>query len=307
MARCQLVHDIRQCPVQVGSPQTQVQRDQVHRVISHLQNQIKMYRKHPSHFDHPNNQKRVAHNSPKRDILMHSADTQHKPNNNHHNNSSNNKDKSPSSTHFVFSDEQIKMSSSSMTSSLPSASTAQQDAVKQDGFSANSLTIVTNTTTSESVGNAAVENLSPSSTNVRFQSITINTNTLNVLPGPSLALVDKKNNDEDPNKKCDEEVVARGAESTEATKHVSTESDPQPPANKSGSGISWKGSLKSLRRPFGNSNGSTSPTSQANGASKASSLTAVAVNDPPTSNGKNSPKNSTKGKSSATKSQFASI
>jgi hypothetical protein len=36
MARCQLVHDLRQCPVQVGSPQTQPQRDQVTRVIKKL-------------------------------------------------------------------------------------------------------------------------------------------------------------------------------------------------------------------------------------------------------------------------------
>lgn len=37
MDRCQFVHDLRQCPVDVGSPQTQPQRDQVIRVISHLQ------------------------------------------------------------------------------------------------------------------------------------------------------------------------------------------------------------------------------------------------------------------------------
>jgi len=29
MRRCQLVHDLRLCPVAVGSPQTQTQRDQV--------------------------------------------------------------------------------------------------------------------------------------------------------------------------------------------------------------------------------------------------------------------------------------
>jgi len=39
MRRCQLVHDIRQCPVVVDSPQTQTQRDQVHRVIAYMQKQ----------------------------------------------------------------------------------------------------------------------------------------------------------------------------------------------------------------------------------------------------------------------------
>jgi len=34
MKRCQFVHDIRKCPVVVGSPQTQTQRDQVVRVIN---------------------------------------------------------------------------------------------------------------------------------------------------------------------------------------------------------------------------------------------------------------------------------
>lgn len=36
MARCQLVHDLRQCPVEVGSPQTQAQRDQVTRIINRV-------------------------------------------------------------------------------------------------------------------------------------------------------------------------------------------------------------------------------------------------------------------------------
>lgn len=36
MARCQLVHDLRQCPVVVGSPQTEPQRQQVIRVIHYL-------------------------------------------------------------------------------------------------------------------------------------------------------------------------------------------------------------------------------------------------------------------------------
>ena len=36
MARCQEVHDLRQCPVAVGSPQTQTQRDQVTRIINRL-------------------------------------------------------------------------------------------------------------------------------------------------------------------------------------------------------------------------------------------------------------------------------
>lgn len=37
MERCQFVHDLRQCPVVVGSPQTQTQRDQVTRVIAYLE------------------------------------------------------------------------------------------------------------------------------------------------------------------------------------------------------------------------------------------------------------------------------
>lgn len=36
MARCQFVHDLRECPVVVGSPQTQQQRDQVTRIINRL-------------------------------------------------------------------------------------------------------------------------------------------------------------------------------------------------------------------------------------------------------------------------------
>ena len=36
MQYCQAVHDLRQCPVVVGSPQTQTQRDQVSRVIQRL-------------------------------------------------------------------------------------------------------------------------------------------------------------------------------------------------------------------------------------------------------------------------------
>lgn len=36
MHRCQVVHDLRKCPVDVGSPQTQAQRDQVTRVINRL-------------------------------------------------------------------------------------------------------------------------------------------------------------------------------------------------------------------------------------------------------------------------------
>lgn len=46
MSRCQFVHDLRQCPVMVGSPQTQPQRDQVTRVINRLmsQNQSALFR-----------------------------------------------------------------------------------------------------------------------------------------------------------------------------------------------------------------------------------------------------------------------
>lgn len=39
MEYCQAVHDLRQCPVVVGSPQTQTQRDQVTRVIQKLMTQ----------------------------------------------------------------------------------------------------------------------------------------------------------------------------------------------------------------------------------------------------------------------------
>ncbi len=39
MEYCQAVHDLRQCPVVVGSPQTQTQRDQVSRVIQKLMTQ----------------------------------------------------------------------------------------------------------------------------------------------------------------------------------------------------------------------------------------------------------------------------
>lgn len=42
MARCQRVHDLRQCPVVVGSPQTQTQRDQVTRIIRALMHQSTM-------------------------------------------------------------------------------------------------------------------------------------------------------------------------------------------------------------------------------------------------------------------------
>lgn len=45
MARCQRVHDLRQCPVAVGSPQTQQQRDQVTRIVQRLTNQAPFYRR----------------------------------------------------------------------------------------------------------------------------------------------------------------------------------------------------------------------------------------------------------------------
>jgi protein-tyrosine phosphatase len=40
MNRCQIVHDMRQYPVEVGSPQTQSQRDQVTRVINQLKEEM---------------------------------------------------------------------------------------------------------------------------------------------------------------------------------------------------------------------------------------------------------------------------
>jgi hypothetical protein len=45
MSRCQLVHDLRKCPVVVGSPQTQTQRDQVTRVIRRLMTQTRFHRR----------------------------------------------------------------------------------------------------------------------------------------------------------------------------------------------------------------------------------------------------------------------
>jgi hypothetical protein len=45
MKRCQVVHDLRKCPVDVGSPQTQTQRDQVSRIVVQLINSYKMDRK----------------------------------------------------------------------------------------------------------------------------------------------------------------------------------------------------------------------------------------------------------------------
>ena len=45
MARCQMVHDLRQCPVVVGSPQTQTQRDQVTRVIKRLMAHPNFYKR----------------------------------------------------------------------------------------------------------------------------------------------------------------------------------------------------------------------------------------------------------------------
>ena len=45
MAMCQQVHDLRQCPVVVGSPQTQPQRDQVTRVINRLLTSTRFHRR----------------------------------------------------------------------------------------------------------------------------------------------------------------------------------------------------------------------------------------------------------------------
>jgi hypothetical protein len=45
MSRCQVVHDLRKCPVVVGSPQTQIQRDQVTRVIRRLMTQTHFHRR----------------------------------------------------------------------------------------------------------------------------------------------------------------------------------------------------------------------------------------------------------------------
>eukprot|EP01038_Epipyxis_sp_PR26KG_P009490 gene9490-12785_t len=46
MRRCQVVHDLRHCPVEVGSPQTQTQRDQVIRIVNGL---IQRYRSEKAH------------------------------------------------------------------------------------------------------------------------------------------------------------------------------------------------------------------------------------------------------------------
>lgn len=45
MRRCQFVHDLRQCPVAVSSPQTQPQRDQVTRIINRLMTQNRFLRR----------------------------------------------------------------------------------------------------------------------------------------------------------------------------------------------------------------------------------------------------------------------
>ena len=45
MAMCQQVHNLRQCPVVVGSPQTQPQRDQVTRVINRLLTSTRFHRR----------------------------------------------------------------------------------------------------------------------------------------------------------------------------------------------------------------------------------------------------------------------
>lgn len=45
MTRCQMVHDLRKCPVVVGSPQTQTQRDQVTRVIRRLMTNTSFHRR----------------------------------------------------------------------------------------------------------------------------------------------------------------------------------------------------------------------------------------------------------------------
>jgi hypothetical protein len=49
MERCQAVHDLRRCHVEVGSPQTQTQRDQVIRIVDSL---IRSYRETPTMSTH---------------------------------------------------------------------------------------------------------------------------------------------------------------------------------------------------------------------------------------------------------------
>ena len=46
MIRCQSVHDLRHCPVDVGSPQTQTQRDQVTRIINSLIHSVRLEEAH---------------------------------------------------------------------------------------------------------------------------------------------------------------------------------------------------------------------------------------------------------------------
>jgi len=55
MARCQQVHDLRQCPVAVGSPQTQTQRDQVTRIISRMVKSRGFYKRSISENTRPVN------------------------------------------------------------------------------------------------------------------------------------------------------------------------------------------------------------------------------------------------------------
>jgi hypothetical protein len=61
MARCQRVHDLRQCPVVVGSPQTQTQRDQVTRVIRALMYQSSISNSQKKHHHQQQQQPQKNH------------------------------------------------------------------------------------------------------------------------------------------------------------------------------------------------------------------------------------------------------
>lgn len=92
MHRCQVVHDLRKCPVDVGSPQTQAQRDQVTRVINRL---IHEYRISPQprflHAQRDSSQKKLNRPSKSMNTMYDANNTSqgrvqqinHQPNENH--------------------------------------------------------------------------------------------------------------------------------------------------------------------------------------------------------------------------------
>jgi hypothetical protein len=66
MAYCQRVHDLRQCPVQVGSPQTETQREQVVRVIGALTQHRQQQQQQQQHVSRHVLAVNAAHEDPSR-------------------------------------------------------------------------------------------------------------------------------------------------------------------------------------------------------------------------------------------------